>query len=384
MTLSISSIIKVVPGVISPTGNVNILTGLVLSTNTSLAAGLTSFTSASSVATACGSSSVEAQIAAVYFAGYTDAQDTPAKLYFYQLPASPVDADYGTYLSDAASATSDWAPFMFAQEPNATAKTAVAAWMAANPKRYWAVIQDNDTTILTADATSTFGATVLAAGTDGITCFDNTDGNGTLRCAAALSWAGCINPARTNGRTSLMFRTFSTIVASSITDAQAENLLANGYNFYGSYKPYESTFNWMVNGQVSGKYLWADAYINQIWMNASFKEALADMFSSTRVPMDSVGDTIVEAALQPTIEQALSFGAIDVGITLSSDEVSQVNSMAGKTIAGTLQAQGYYLIPGASAAAAATREQRTAINGMFFYTDAGSVQSISLNSVEVQ
>ena len=385
MTLSIDSIVKVVPGVITPAGTVNVLTGMVFSTNTALDAGVSVFTTAADVATKCGADSIEAQIAAIYFASYVNTLDTPSKLYFYQIPATPVAADYGTYLSAAADTKADWAPYMFAQEPEAAAKTAIATWMAANPKRYWGVIQDKDETILTPNATTSFGATVKANKTEGLTAINNVDGSGTLLCAGALSWAASINPNRVNGRATLMFREFAGLTPGSLTNSQAQNLLDNGYNYYGNYKPVNTDFNWFVNGQVSGTYLWADAYLNQIWMNANFQNALAQMFSvNKRIPYDAVGDTIISASVQPDIQLALTFGAIDPNVSLSSDEALQVNAAAGVDIASTLQTQGWYLIPGASRATPDMRANRKQINGMFFYMDGSSVQAISLNSIEVQ
>lgn len=385
MTLSIKSIVSVTPSVISPSGTVNILKGMVFSTNTSLDAGVSSFTTADDVATKCGANSIEASIASIYFGSYSGSLDAPSTLYFYQLPSSPADADYGTYLSAAADAEGDWSGFMFAQEPDATAKTAIAAWMAANPNRYWGVIQDADANILTANATATFGATVKANNTPGLTCVCNADGNGTLIAAAALSWAASINPNRANGRTTLMFRQFSGLTPSNISNAQAANLLGNGYCFYGNYKANDTSFNWFVDGSVSGPFAWADSYLNQIWMNADFQINLADMFSNVGlIPYDAVGDGIISTSVQPTIDLALSFGAIQAGVTLSDDEALQVNSKAGKAISTTLQTQGWYLIPGASTASAATRAKRGTVDGMFFYTDGESVQSINLSSVEVQ
>ncbi|ASC05208.1 DUF3383 family protein [Acetobacter pasteurianus] len=385
MTLSIKNIVNVTPSVVSPAGTVNILKGLVFSTNAALDAGVSSFSTPQAVATKCGADSIEASIASIYFGSYSGSLDTPSTLYFYSLPAAPVDADYGTYLSAAADAEGDWSGFMFAQEPNAAAKTAIAAWMGANPNRYWGVIQDADPNILTANATATFGATVKANSTPGLTCVCNADGNGTLIAAAALSWAASINPNRTNGRTTLMFRRFSGVTPSNISNTQAENLLANGYCFYGSYKANDTSFNWFVDGSVSGSFAWADSYLNQIWMNADFQINLANMFSNVGlIPYDAVGDGIISTSVQATINTALSFGAIQAGVTLSDDEALQVNAKAGKTISTTLQTQGWYLIPGASIASAATRATRGTVDGMFFYMDGESVQSISLASVEVQ
>lgn len=133
MTLPISSIVSVTPGVIAPGGTISLLTGMVFSTNAALSSGVSIFTTAADVAALCGAASAEAAIAGVYFSAYTNAQDTPEKLYLFQLPATPTDAEYGTYLTTAAAAATDWAPFLFAQEPSATAKTQIAAWMAATP-----------------------------------------------------------------------------------------------------------------------------------------------------------------------------------------------------------------------------------------------------------
>lgn len=192
-----------------------------------------------------------------------------------------MDAGYGGYLTDAVNAASDWAPFLFAQEPDAGAKTQIAAWMAANPNRYWCVLQDSDVSILTANASASFGATIAAAGTPGLTCLCNADGtnNGTLAGALCLGWAASLNPYRIGGRTTLMFRSNAGVTPANITAAQAQALLGNGYSFYGSYKTTDATFNFLNNGAVSGPFAWADSYINQIWMNASFQNNLMTLFA---------------------------------------------------------------------------------------------------------
>lgn len=386
MTLPISSIVSVTPGVIAPTGTVSILNGLVFSKNTALAAGITAFYSPDDVATKCGANSIEAKIAGIYFSAYTNAQDIPKKLYFYQIPAAPVDKDYSTYLSNAVNAASDWAPFMFATEPDAGAKTQIASWMAAHPNRYWGIVQDSDEAILTAGASTSFGAKTKAASTPGITCLCNTSNNsGTLAAALCLGWAGSVNPYRTSGRSTLMFRNNSAVPAVDITASQAQALLGNGYSFYGSYKSTDSTFSFLNNGAVSGPFAWADSYINQIWMNASFQNDLITLFSNAgQVPYNTVGDSQIATSVQGTIDTALSFGAIQPNVTLSTDEAQAVNSKAGRSISSTLETQGWYLLPGASTASASVRAARGPVSGLFFYMDGESVQSISLASMEVQ
>lgn len=385
MTLPIASLVSVTPGVISPSGTISVLTGLLLSTNAALPAGLSVFTGAADVATTCGASSPEATIASVYFSAYTNAQDTPEKLYIFQIPAIPVDADYGTYLAAAAAQRTDWAPFLFAQEPTASAKTQIATWLAANPNRYWGIVPDSDASILTANASASFGATVKAQNTPGLTCICNTDGTGLLAAALCLGWAASLNPQRSAGRTTLMFRNNGGVSPATLSATQAQNLLDNGYSFYGSYKTTDSTFNFLNNGAVSGPFAWADSYLNQIWMNASFQADLLTLFTNAgQIPYTTQGDSQIATAVQNTIDTALSFGAIQPNVSLSASQAQAVNAQAGRSIDGVLSTRGWYLLPGASSASAATRASRGAVQGRFFYTDGESVQAITLASIEVQ
>ena len=385
MPLPISSLVSVTPGVISPGGTVSVLTGLLFSTNTALQKGISVFMNAADVASLCGATSPEASIASIYFSAYTNAQDLPEKLYIFQLPPPPVEADYGTYLATAAAQKTDWAPFLFAQEPTATAKTQIATWLAANPNRYWGIIPDADPAILTSNASTCFGATVKAQNIPGITCVNNTDGTGLLAAALCLGWAASLNPQRSLGRTTLMFRNNGGVSAAQLSATQAENLLNNGYSFYGSYKTTDTTFSFLNNGAVSGPFAWADSYINQIWMNASFQADLLKLCTNAgQRPYTTQGDTQIATSVQNTIDTALSFGAIQPNVSLSASQAQTVNAQAGRTIDSVLSTRGWYLLPGASTASAATRASRGAVQGRFFYTDGESVQAITLASIEVQ
>ncbi|MGX7346283.1 DUF3383 family protein [Acetobacter pasteurianus] len=384
MILPVSSLVSVTPGVLAAGGTTNLLNGLVFSTNTALSSGLSTFTTAAEVAATCGAESIEASMASIYFAGYTNAQDLPQTLHFYQLPATPADTDYTTALTNAAAASADWCAFAFAQEPDATAKTAIAAWMPTNPNRYWGIVQDNDASILQAES-HCFGSTVAAQATPGLTCLCNTDGNGTLAAALCLGWAASINPQRNAGRTTLMFRNNGGVTPADITATQAQALLQNGYSFYGSYKSGDSTFSFLNNGAASGAFAWADSYLNQIWMTSSFQSDLLTLFSAVgQIPYAVQGDTLLATAVQNTIDTAVAFGAIQPNVTLSAAQAQVVNAQAGRSIADTLATRGWYLLPGASTASAATRAKRGPVQARFFYMDGQSVQSISLATVEVQ
>ncbi|RBM07758.1 DUF3383 domain-containing protein [Novacetimonas cocois] len=89
--IPVSSIVRVTPGVLAAGGGVAFLNGLILSRNAALpASGVTTFTSAADVAALCGETSVEYQMAQVYFTGFTNATQTPATLL---MAACPVFAD---------------------------------------------------------------------------------------------------------------------------------------------------------------------------------------------------------------------------------------------------------------------------------------------------
>lgn len=93
MSIPISSIVNVLPGVLSAAGSAIDLNGMVLTESTFVPIGsVKSFSSAADVSAFFGPSSVESQIASIYFAGPTNATALPGLLYFYQYNASPVAA----------------------------------------------------------------------------------------------------------------------------------------------------------------------------------------------------------------------------------------------------------------------------------------------------
>ncbi len=88
---------------------------------------------------------------------------------------------------------------------------------------------------------------------------------------------------------------------------------------------------------------------------------------------------MIRTALMPTILQGLDFGAYDVGVTLSGVQVAAVNANAGLNIATALQNSGWFLL--VRPATAAVRENRGPWQIVFYYTDAGAVQSLTLSTV---
>lgn len=80
-------------------------------------------------------------------------------------------------------------------------------------------------------------------------------------------------------------------------------------------------FVWENRGFISGPFLWADSYINQIWLNNALQLALMVLLQSTySIPYNRQGYALIEAACLDLISAALLFGAIRSGITLSASQ----------------------------------------------------------------
>jgi len=101
------------------------------------------------------------------------------------------------------------------------------------------------------------------------------------------------------------------------------------------------------------------------------------------IPYNTFGYNEIQQALQGTINQAVSFGAIRAGVNLSTLQLSQIDAQTGVVGSGSIvQSRGWYLQ--VLDAQPAVRRGRTSPPILFFYADGGSVQSILVSSIEVQ
>ena len=382
MGIPISEIVKVTPGVLATGGGLDTLTGLILSSNTTAvpAGTVKQFTSLSAVETAFGSSSVEAGMATVYFSGYTTATQTPYRLLFGGVAAT--SGTISTDLDTALSANGSWNCVTTAYELDLADKKLFAQWIGNQNCSYYGTLFDTDTEATTDSSTTAFGAWLAAQSINGVTVVYK-DPNAAALC---LGWAASLPFATALGRRSL-FGIQNDNVTPSVTDGATANILtANGYNFYSDYAQGGTDFNFFVSGTVSGKFLWADSYVNQIWLNSNLTTDLVNLLlDSGQIPYNTRGDSLVSTAVQSTIDQALSFGAIQTGITLTTSQKQQINNATGNTSAADAVVNyGYYLKPNVSSSTPEQRVARTGATALLYYSDGQSLQSISLNSYEVQ
>jgi len=283
-----------------------------------------------------------------------------------------------TAMNSVKAQTQNWVDFMTMWEPLTADKTAFAVWTNAQNQRYMYAVWDTDAQAIINGSTTNFGYLAKTAKYDGVVPLYNT----AALAAFVLGTVASIDFSRKNGRITGAFKSQSGFTA-TVTDQQiAANLLANGYSFYGIYATANDQFEFLYNGQMTGKWLWIDPFVNQVYLNSQFQLAELSLLTSVgSIPYNEAGYSLIRAAMIDPIEAALNFGAIRTGISMSNSQKAQVNQAAGLDVSTIIEQQGYYLQildPGAQ-----VRGLRGTPTISFFYTDGGAVQKITVASIDI-
>ncbi|MCH9836560.1 DUF3383 domain-containing protein, partial [bacterium] len=289
------------------------------------------------------------------------------------------DADTPATAMDAVkAATQNWVDFMTMWEPVIEDKEAFAVWTNAQNQRFMYVCWDTDAQAIGNGSTTCFGAIAKSLQYDGVVPVYNTK----ELAAFMLGTVASIDFSRLNGRITSAFKSQSGFVP-TVTDQQiAANLLENGYSFYGAYATANDQFNFLYNGQMSGKWSWVDTFVDQVYLNAQFQLALLSLLTTVKsIPYNESGYSLIRAAMIDPISQALNFGSIRTGITMSAQQKAVVNQAAGMDVSTIIEQQGYFLQildPGAQ-----VRGNRGTPVINFWYTDGGAVQKITVASIDI-
>lgn len=289
----------------------------------------------------------------------------------------------GAFMDGVTQVTEAWGTFALLFNPDETGndlKYAFAQWVSGTDDAFAFNCWDPSTTpTVTVPATTSLGQRILTAELSGTYLVYAPDFKQAVFSAGI---AASLDFTATNGRATWAFRRQAGLVATVTNETVANNLLANGYNFFGAYAGREDTDTFIYDGHVSGEFLWMDSYINQIQLNSSFQTALKTLLLNVKsVPYNTVGNTMIEAAAQPTINAGLNFGSIRGGVTLSESQAAEVNADAGVRIADVLSTRGWYFQ--VKPATAEVRQARGTPPVNFWYTDGQSVQKIALSSVNI-
>lgn len=283
-----------------------------------------------------------------------------------------------TAMDNVKAKTQNWVDFMTMWEPDITGKEDFAVWTNAQNQRYAYIVWDTDGQAIVNGSTTCFGAVAKSLAYDGVVPVYNT----VQLAAFVLGSVASIDFSRTNGRITAAFKSQPGFTA-TVTDQQiAANLLANGYSFYGAYATANDNFNFLYNGQMTGKWKWLDTFVDQVYLNSQFQLALMTLLTQVKsIPYNESGYSLIRAAMIDPITSALNFGAIRAGISMSASQKAQVNQAAGLDVSTTIEQQGYYLQildPGAQ-----VRGNRGTPVINFWYTDGGAVQKITVASIDI-
>lgn len=255
----------------------------------------------------------------------------------------------------------------------------IATWVSLQNHRYWLVKYGEEPTALIANNTTNFAGWIAENNVADVTCVYGTFEHAAL-CAG---YAASLNFSELNGRTTMDFRSTSTL-APSVTDVDDANALeSNGYAYYGAFATANDRFIFLRNSIVSGEFKWVDAYLNQIYFNSQLQLAqITGLVANKSIPYNEVGKSKVRASAQDPINEMLNFGGIQTGVILSEQQKSIINNEAGVDAATIIFNQGYYLM--IRDATAQVRAVRGSFPIKLWYTDGGSVHSINIASINVQ
>lgn len=284
--------------------------------------------------------------------------------------------------------TQNWASYTTAFDPDggsgSTLKQAFAAWTNTQNNDLAYIAWDTDVApTLSQRAASSFGwINENVSDNSGTEVIWSPSQGPNLACFV-MGYGASLDFTRTNGRTVAAFRQQAGLSPDVISGTIAQNLLANSYNFYGSYSTANQLFNWFQNGSISGQYDWLDSFFNQIWLTNQLQLALMQLLQAANsIPYNASGYALIRAACMDPINAALNYGAIRPGVPLSAEQAAIVNANAGVQIDNILFTQGWYLQ--VQPATAQVRVARTSPPCTLWYMDGGSVQQITLASIEVQ
>jgi len=293
-------------------------------------------------------------------------------------------ADVGVpadFMANILTQNQNWATFMTVWEASMSEKEAFAQWSNSAAPRWLYVCQDSDINVLTADSTVTFGNYLQVNELVG-TCPIYGD---KTHAAFVCGFAASLNFNRLNGRATLCFKSQSGLVPSVTNSTAYTAVLSNGYNCYGAFgsnNPANNT-NWFTPGSVSGSWLWADTYLNQIWLNANLQLSMVNLLTQVgAVPYNSQGNGLIYSAALDPINAAKNFGAIRAGINVSAAQAAEIQYATGVNAAPTIASQGFYLqiLP----ATAQTRAARQSPPITLYYQDGEAVQQITMASIAIQ
>ena len=288
-----------------------------------------------------------------------------------------VDTPY-TAMDQLYATTKNWVAFTTAYQPTLTLKDDYADWATSKNQRFAYIAWDTDAQAYVTGSVLNFAYAAIQAGYDGVLPLYGQ----AVHAAAALGYVASIDFNRRNGRATFAHKSQAGLTSAVTEKSMADALLANGYSFYGQYANATNQENRFFDGKITGRWLWLDSFIGEIYLNSQLEIALFTLLGAVNsIPFNEEGFGLIRSAMIDPINQALNAGIARAGVLLSESQKAQINQVAGFDVSGELFTKGYFLQildPGAQ-----VRGQRGSPIINFWYCDGQAVQKITLPSVAV-
>lgn len=294
-----------------------------------------------------------------------------------------VAATPAAFMNSVIQITQDWATFTTLFNPDIsgnTNKLAFAQWNSTQNNRWAYIAWDDDAAPkVQVPASSSLGFLVDANDYGGTCVLWAPD---ATKAVFICGSAAAIDFTEHNGRITFAFKKQAGLAADITDQTTADNLEANGYNYYGVWATANDQFIFLYPGSVSGDFKWLDNYVDEIWLNQNLQLQLMVLLTTAKsIPYNQAGYSMIEAACMDPINAALNFGAIRAGVTLSALQASEVNNDAGVRIDNVLNQRGWYLQ--VLDADPTVRQARGSPPVTLWYMDGESVQRINLASIDL-
>jgi hypothetical protein len=311
-----------------------------------------------------------------------------------QLSQGAAAAVPSAFMNNLINTFTNWATFTTVFAPDvsgSTNKQLFSNWTAGTNGRFAYAAWDTDPNAASIlPATGSYGYWLQQNAPNGTVPHWASDATDALELATFwMGAAASVDFDQTGGRVTFAGKSNGLLTPTVLDSASFTNIagnpqavgsFGNGYNCYAGIATANASFQWYQRSTISGPFQWSDGYINAIWWTNTGQLALMDLFDKANaVPVDAQGAGMIRTALMPLILQGLAFGMYASGVTLSGTQIASVNAAAGFNIATQLQNNGWFLL--VRPATASVRENRGPWQVVFWYTDAGAVQSINLSTV---
>lgn len=279
------------------------------------------------------------------------------------------------------SQTQSWAGFATVFEADEDQHLALSAWVSGQDDRYFYVAWTSDGTAIVKGSKDTVAYKIITL--NSYACVVPVYAPDARKAASVLGYAAALDFSRREGRVPFKYRELDGL-SPDVTDSETyDALIANGYNFYGQYAANNVTENYWADGTITGDFKWLDSFCGQIWLNANLQGATLTLFKSNQtIPYNAAGRALVEASHSDVIQQFKTWGGIREGVTLSAAQKLEITNAVGADVSTSLYGKGFYEYIGDMTPA--MRAARTSPPCSLWYSDGGSIQKLTMSSVEVQ